>query len=68
MSLNTQALIARADELDQVQDGKDQRKLRLVALHIVVIVLEFANGIIDLTGRGMDESNHDLLDTGAHAK
>jgi hypothetical protein len=64
MSLNTQALVARSDELEASQDGKEHRKLRLVALHIVVIVLEFANGIIDPTGRAMEESNPDLIEAG----
>ena len=41
-------MVARSNEMEVGGDGsKEHRNLRIVSLHILVIVLEFANGLLD---------------------
>ena len=40
-------MVARSNEMEHSADGKEHRNLRIVSLHILVIVLEFANGLLD---------------------
>jgi hypothetical protein len=55
--------MARSEELEATQEN---RKTRVIALHIIVIVLEFTNGLLDARNKSephlQGKVNTDLLD------
>lgn len=63
-SLQKQSLIARSEE--QLETSPENRKVRVIALHIIVIVLEFTNGLLDAKNKSdvlaQGKPNTDLLD------